>query len=219
MELRLTHCTVARNSGVWIQQCVVQNASACCITSSGSCCDGEQFTWKPGYLIAVLNGDGTDRLGPYVDVNGSTQIPTATPTPSSLLQSTTQPPILITSISISGGVATSNLTSPTLPPTQKGDASAKSAGLITGVVLGFILFASTMGLAALVIKYKKERRKTEELEAKAAELEVKAAELEVKAMELEVKDAELEVRGAELLGYPLPLRPPLTPQELAGTTV
>lgn len=59
-------------------------------------------------------------------------------------------------------------------------------------MLGFILFASTTGLAALVLKYKKERRKTEELEGKAAGL--------------------LEAKGAELLGHPLP-------QEFAGTIV
>ena len=71
------------------------------------------ITWKPGYPIAVLNGDGTDRLRPYVDINGSTQNPTAAPTPSGLLQSTTQMPILITSITISGGAAASNLALPT----------------------------------------------------------------------------------------------------------
>lgn len=140
-----------------------------------------------------------DRLRRYVDVNGSTQNPTATATPSGLLQSTTQMPTMITSISISGRVAASNFASPTLPPTQKGDTSVKTAGLIIGVVLGLILFASTMGLAALVLKYKKERRKTEELEGKAAGL--------------------LEAKGAELLEHPLPLRPHLTPQELAETTV
>lgn len=54
-----------------------------------------------------------------------------------------------------------------------------------------------MGLATLVLKYKNERRKTEELERKAAGLS--------------------GAKGAELLGHPLPLRPHLTPQELAGT--
>ena len=67
-----------------------------CLRLLHHCCDKEQFTWKPGYLIAMLNGDGTDRLRPYVYVNGSAQNPTATLTPSGLLQSTTQMPILIT---------------------------------------------------------------------------------------------------------------------------
>jgi len=92
-------------------------------------------------------------------------------------------PILITSIPISGGAAASNFASPTLSPAQKGDTSTKTADLIIGAVLGFILFASTTGLAALVLKYKKERRKAEELEGKAAGL--------------------LEAKGAELLGHPL----------------
>ena len=107
--------------------------------------------------------------------------------------------ILITSIPTSGGVAANNSASPTLLPVQKGDISAKTAGLIIGVALSFILFASTMGLVTLVLKYKKERRKTKELERKAAGLS--------------------EARGVELLGHPLPLRPHLTPQELAGTIV
>ena len=190
MEPRLAHCTVARNVGVWVQQCVVQDASACC--------DGEQFTLKPGYLIAVHNGDGTDRLHPYVDVNGSTQNPRY---PNSFW---------FTAINDSNAnlddvhtdirrVAVSNSASPTPPPGQKGDTSAKTTGLIIGVVLGFILFASAMGLAILVLKYKKERRKTEELERKAAGLS--------------------GAKGAELLGHPLPLRPNLTPQEWAGTIV
>lgn len=56
-----------------------------CLRLLHHCCDGEQFTLKPGYLIVVLNGDETDRFRPYIDVNSSTQNPTATPTPSGLL--------------------------------------------------------------------------------------------------------------------------------------
>jgi hypothetical protein len=56
-----------------------------------------------------------------------------------------------------------------------------------------------MDLAVLVLKYKKERRKIEELERKATGLS--------------------EAKGVELLGHLLPLRPHLTPQKLAGTVV
>ena len=63
------------SGGTWIQSCDVRNKTDCCVTSDnlGSCCDNSTFEWTPGYIIAVINGDGTNRLTPYVDVNGSTQ--------------------------------------------------------------------------------------------------------------------------------------------------
>ncbi|KAJ9643117.1 hypothetical protein H2199_004641 [Coniosporium tulheliwenetii] len=63
----------AMAGAIWIQSCSMKNKTACCVTGdTGSCCEGSTFEWAPGYIIAVINGDGTNRLTPYVDVNART---------------------------------------------------------------------------------------------------------------------------------------------------
>ncbi|KAK7538746.1 uncharacterized protein J3D65DRAFT_343440 [Phyllosticta citribraziliensis] len=65
-----------------ITQCITDTAASCCVgNGSESCCDGNTtnyFTWRPGYIKAVLSGDGTNRLGPYVSVDGTSSGATTT---------------------------------------------------------------------------------------------------------------------------------------------
>ncbi|KAK7514772.1 uncharacterized protein IWZ02DRAFT_178375 [Phyllosticta citriasiana] len=58
-----------------ISQCIIDTAVSCCVADgSESCCDGNTtnyFNWRPGCIKAVLNGNGTNRLGPYVSADGT----------------------------------------------------------------------------------------------------------------------------------------------------
>ncbi|KAI7788676.1 uncharacterized protein LA080_008566 [Diaporthe eres] len=69
--------------GVWIQSCSLQDKKACCVTDapSASCCNDTSnlFSFTPGYIQAVINGDGTNRLGPATVAAGGGTTSLSTP--------------------------------------------------------------------------------------------------------------------------------------------
>lgn len=119
---------------------------------SASCCNNTQnlFTFKPGAIQAIINGDGTNRLGPYVAADEKT---VAAPT----------------SISSTGSEpSSSNNTSVTTMATAAAAATAGDTGGLTapvrdaiiamGVVLGTILLITLASLAFVWRKLSEERR-------------------------------------------------------------
>ncbi|KAL2356581.1 hypothetical protein BJ546DRAFT_947789 [Cryomyces antarcticus] len=163
-------CWAPMSSAIWIQSCSVQNRTACCLTTdfgTGSCCNNSSFQWMPGYIVAVINGDGTNRLGPYVDVSGSTQGGT-TATTSQTLSS----PTATTTIAGSTTTSAASISSPTSPsftpsPTSSypstSSATARAVGLAVGIPVGLT------ALAALIIfmrRFKQEKTQRKGMEAK-----------------------------------------------------
>lgn len=70
-----------------MQTCDVANGMACCLVGDSCCNDTSTwFEWKPGYITAVINGDGTNRLEAYVSSQSSTS-----PAGSSEPQSSSRP--------------------------------------------------------------------------------------------------------------------------------
>lgn len=134
--------------GVWILTCEMGVGRACCQIGD-SCCGNESslFDFKPGYIRAVINGDGTNRLGPYVDDDGNVQMTsvvvsssqtTRTSSASMIATSSAQPSEHITISSSSS--STTNPPSDPLPSSSF-SSSAIAATATLAVLLGISLLA------------------------------------------------------------------------------
>ncbi|OTA59232.1 hypothetical protein K449DRAFT_466938 [Hypoxylon sp. EC38] len=142
--------------GVWVLTCDMKAGKACCLIGDASCCSNEStlFDFKPGYIRAVLNGDGTNRLGPYVDAKGVTEA-------SSITTSSSQ-----TSITVISSIDTSedssyqsshpgaaNVSSDSLPSPPSSNLS--TAVIAAVAVLGTLLAISLLALILLWLRSKK----------------------------------------------------------------
>lgn len=109
---------------------------------SASCCNDTSnlFTFTPGYIQAVINGDGTNRLGPYVAADEK-----AVTTP--------------TSTASTGSAANSSVnTSATAGDTMALSTPVRDAIVAIGAVLGAFLLIALASLVFVWRKYSQERR-------------------------------------------------------------
>jgi hypothetical protein len=156
--------------GVWIQSCNLATAQACCLGSTPCCNDSSTsfFTFKPGYLKAVLSGDGTNRLGPYVDTNGVTQtvpttsgLTTASSTGSSTGSSSTAG-TTTTGAGAGGAGTTTGSGGSTALQSQSGTAEVQTQNntptIAVGVTLGVLLGAALAGMFYFWRLYRAEKQ-------------------------------------------------------------
>lgn len=115
--------------------------------SAGCCNDTSNlFTFTPGYIQAVINGDGTNRLGPYVAADEkAVTTPTSTASAGSEAGSSND-----TSGSATAGAAAGDTAA--LP------APVRDAIIAIGAVLGTILLITLASLVFVWRKYSQERR-------------------------------------------------------------
>lgn len=109
---------------------------------SASCCNDTSnlFTFTPGYIQAVINGDGTNRLGPYVAANEKAVT-------------------TLTSTASAGSVASSSSnTSATAGDTAGLSTPVRDAIIAIGAVLGAFLLIALALLVFVWRKYSQERR-------------------------------------------------------------
>ncbi|KAK2607257.1 hypothetical protein N8I77_005948 [Diaporthe amygdali] len=134
--------------GVWIQSCSLQDKKACCVTDapSASCCNDTSnlFTFTPGYIQAVINGDGTNRLGPYVAADQKSASTTTTPAGSEANSSI--------------DASASTTAAATAGDTDALPTSVRNAIIAVGAILGIILLISLVSLVFVWRKYSQERR-------------------------------------------------------------
>lgn len=139
------------SDSVWIQQCNISEAQACCLEGA-SCCEDESnyFQWKPGYITAVINSDGSNRLLPYIeeDANSSSSGGSSTSAPTSANSATTS-----TLATNTGHVSSSISTAPTSTDVTK----TRSAAIAVGVLFGLLWLLSSVGMVVFWRKYKTER--------------------------------------------------------------
>lgn len=132
------------SDSVWIQQCNISEAQACGLEGA-SCCENESnyFQWKPGYITAVINSDGSNRLLPYIeeDANSSSS---STSSPTSANSASISTPATDT-----GHVSTA--------PTSTDVTKTRSAAIAVGVVFGLLWLLSSVGMVVFWRKYKTER--------------------------------------------------------------
>jgi hypothetical protein len=175
---------------MWMQTCDVANGKACCIVGESCCNDTSTwFDWKPGYITAVINGDGTNRLESYVSAQPSTS--QSTPTAGSSESESPKP-----------------LSNP------QSSSSATKAAIAVGVVLFFLLSLTTTRLFFERKRRLDERRRR--LNERKARLESDAT---LQQMREQVKNAQerlvpVEV-PAEVPGY----RESIREVELLGTEI
>lgn len=138
---------------------------ACCYGGDAPCCDGPQFDWKPGYIAAIINGDGTNRLTPYVDTEGnikSDSIFTMTAMSSSERSEPTSEPTAGPSEAIgSGSTAAAEPEQTSLTPPVPADGSGgkdRKVAIAVGVVFGLIAVVAIGVLVFFLLKFKKERQ-------------------------------------------------------------
>lgn len=117
---------------------------------SASCCNDTSnlFTFTPGYIQAVINGDGTNRLGPYVAADEKA---VTTPTPTASAGSVVAS--LSSNISATAG-DTDGLSTP-----------VRDAIIAIGAVLGAFLLIALASLVFVWRKYSQERRLRREEQA------------------------------------------------------
>ncbi|KAH8778754.1 hypothetical protein F5883DRAFT_542815 [Diaporthe sp. PMI_573] len=145
---------------VWIQSCDLHQRKACCVrdkdTASSSCCNSSAnlFAFKPGYIQAVINGDGTNRLSPYVGTDGNTLgAPTSTASTDSEASSSNNTSALAPTAATTGATATATAGDTGGLPTHVGDAV-----IAIGVVLGCITLVTIALLVFVWRKLAQERR-------------------------------------------------------------
>ncbi|TKA72685.1 hypothetical protein B0A49_06685 [Cryomyces minteri] len=173
-------CWPPMSGAIWIQSCSVQNKTACCLTTdfgTGSCCNNSTFQWTPGYIVAVINGDGTNRLGPYVDVNGSTQGGTTATTSQTLSSPTATTTTAGSTTASAGGISSPTSSSFTPSPTSSSSlstssATARTVGLAVGIPVGLIALAAITALIIFMRRFKQEKIERKEMEEKMTRSEL-----------------------------------------------
>ncbi|KAI0098123.1 hypothetical protein F4776DRAFT_650824 [Hypoxylon sp. NC0597] len=162
--------------GIWVLTCDMKAGKACCLIGDTSCCGNEStlFDFKPGYIRAVLNGDGTNRLGPYVDAKGVTEA-------TSIIISSSQTSSIVTSSTATSEDAiyqsdhpgTANVSSDSLSSSPSPNFS--TAAIAAVAVLGTLLAMSLLALIFLWLRSKKKGQEKHSSEMKPA-LEIPSAQ-------------------------------------------
>lgn len=134
----------------------MENHTACCVTGRGSpnCCNDSSnlFTFKTGKIQAVINGDGTNRLGPYVATDGKVLVPpTSTAPTGSQSTVTASNNASATAINADNNAATAGDAEGLITP-------VKNAVIAISVVLGSMVLALLASLAFVWRKLSQERR-------------------------------------------------------------
>lgn len=140
------------NLGVWVQTCDMANGKACCVADDQCCNDTSSwFDYKPGDLIAVINGDGSNRLGPYVSADAS---------PSSSLSSPSSSSVSSPSSSTPAPTASSSGEASACANTNSGgrSSSTNKTAIAVGAVLGTALVLACAGLLFFLTRFLREKR-------------------------------------------------------------
>lgn len=114
---------------------------------SASCCNDTSnlFTFTPGYIQAVINGDGTNRLGPYVAADEkAVTAPTSTASTGSDAGSSND---ASASATVAAAGDTNSLSNP-----------VRNAIIAVGAVFGTILLITLASLVFMWRKFSKERQ-------------------------------------------------------------
>ncbi|KAI8625496.1 hypothetical protein F5Y19DRAFT_479603 [Xylariaceae sp. FL1651] len=143
--------------GIWVQTCEMGVGKACCLIDETSCCNGSSklFDFKPGYIKAVLNGDGTNRLLPYTD---GKEVTYSSPAP--LLSSSSSPLLLPSFVSTTVAKTTdavaSASTSASLCRTEGKPANPRfsNSAIAATSVLAVLLALTATTLVFLIVKTK-----------------------------------------------------------------
>lgn len=115
---------------------------------SASCCNDTSnlFTFTPGYIQAVINGDGTNRLGPYIAADEK-----AVTTPASTASTGSE-------AGSSNDISASATVSAAAGDTASLSTPARDAIIAVGAVLGTILLITLASLVFVWRKFSQERR-------------------------------------------------------------
>ncbi|KAI9711462.1 MAG: hypothetical protein M1820_002025 [Bogoriella megaspora] len=175
------------------------------------------FQWKPGYIVAVLNGDGSNRLGPFVDGDGSTATTGSSvlearpatvssgssPATSSVAAGSTTASAISGSgtetVSITGSASPLS-TSSTPSNSAQGDSVGRTVGLGVGIPVAAISAAGAIGFFFLYRRLK--RAKTQNAESGGLPTRPTPSEKSFKIS----SPLEVAARGPQ---KPLPNFPPL----------
>ncbi|KAI9810556.1 MAG: hypothetical protein M1826_003512 [Phylliscum demangeonii] len=191
-SFKSNNCPMVTDGKPWIQSCLVQKGIACCLPNDfgGSCCPGSvtdkidtsatplpTFTWKPGKLVAVLDGNGNNYLGEYIS-SGAKPSATATVTSSgdgsmSAAPTACAATATVTAIPLGGAsnVAAVTACAPAAPSGSQASSSSSGlsagqrVGLGVGIPLGVLTAAGLLGLAWLLHRLRRERAERREAEA------------------------------------------------------
>lgn len=140
------------SDSVWIQQCNISGAQACCLDGA-TCCGDESnyFQWKPGYITAVINSDGSNRLLPYIEEDANSS--------SSSGSSSTSSPTSANSASIFTPATNTDHVSSAIStaPTSTVVTKTRNAAITVGAVFGLLWLLSSVGMIVFWCKYKTER--------------------------------------------------------------
>lgn len=86
-----------KNKAVWVQQCDMTKKLGCCARDGNNCCtSGNSSTWfdfHPGTLTAVLNGDGSNRLGARLSAEEAAKNPKSNPSSTASGSATSMTPV------------------------------------------------------------------------------------------------------------------------------
>ncbi|KAI0377377.1 hypothetical protein F5Y04DRAFT_264530 [Hypomontagnella monticulosa] len=143
------------NDGIWIPTCVMGAGKACCLGSGmTNCCNDTKnlFDFKPGWIQAVLDPDGINRLPPIKQADVASPSTSTTPSPES-----TPPSSQTSSLSSESSRASPDI------EVQRGP-SFSSAAIAIVAVLACLLALSTTALGFLWIRHNNERKKMAALE-------------------------------------------------------
>ncbi|KAI1463687.1 uncharacterized protein F4812DRAFT_237870 [Daldinia caldariorum] len=121
--------------GVWILTCDMAAGKACCLTNDTSCCGSESswFDFKPGYIKAVLNGDGSNRLGPYISAGESHSLTSVTTSTSQTSAISTEKTNSVISPSIAANQSSDPSPSPSFSTAAIGATASLGALLVISI--------------------------------------------------------------------------------------
>ncbi|KAI9830953.1 MAG: hypothetical protein M1826_004069 [Phylliscum demangeonii] len=209
----------------WIQQCWVQKNIACCILDDGSCCPSAAgsssdlsgssvtsavprptFSWKPGLLVAALDGNGNNYLGEYISWKSTA------PDKSPATATATVTAIPLGGASNAASVTACAPAAPSgshVPSSSSGLSAGQRVGLGLGIPFGILTAAGLLGLAWLLRRLRRERAERLQAEARCEKV---AAEAEQQRMAYE---HEMLRKQQAMPSPPPPFSLQPLPQELA----
>lgn len=137
------------SDGVWVQSCDLPTAQACCYGESNCCANStNQFTYKPGILVAVLgNPDGLNRL---VTNYLTTSVASTSPSSSTATESAA-PSDTDTGSTASNSQPSTSSSQPNTP------------AIVTGIILGTAVALAFVGMLFFWRKWRSEKQRNEEL--------------------------------------------------------
>ncbi|KAI2617959.1 hypothetical protein GGS26DRAFT_596153 [Hypomontagnella submonticulosa] len=189
------------NDGIWIPTCEMGAGKACCLANGQkNCCNdtANLFDFKPGWIQAVLNPDGTNRLPPVKQANVESSSTSTTLSPES-----TSPSSQTSSLSVES--------SSTSPAIEVPSSPSFSPAAIAAVAVLACLLALCMGALGFIwIRYNSERKKVAALERDHA-----TGQQTISTYAAEIQQQQHSYYNEK----PLPDNPIVTAVEMPGTEI